>query len=248
MADRIEQHQERSLWYGFKLACCDYRTWVFVSDSPNNPREVINTRLTSNVKIVLMITNHFAYGFNYFYPSIVRGMDLGSTTITLICTAPPFLLAAIASLGLATHSDHQNERSLHIAIPMGIAIVGFAISVATLDTPARYFASFLYVGGCFASNGLIYSWAASVLDATPEKKAVATAMINVLAQLGNIGSPYFFRQQDKPRYILAMILLIIFAGVCACCCLFLKWDLRRTNRRLLARAEETGTDPKLFTT
>lgn len=195
-----------------------------------------------------MISNHFAYGFNYFYPSIVRGFNLGSTTITLVCTAPPFIVAALVSFGLATHSDRRDERSLHIAIPMATAITGFVISVATLNQPARYFASFLYVGGCFASNGLIYSWAAGVLNDTPEKKAVATAIINVLGQVGNIGSPYFFRQGDKPRYVLAMILLIVFAALCACCCLILKWDLKRANKKIVARAEDEGSSPKLFTT
>lgn len=57
-----------------------------------------------------MISNHFAYGFNYFYPSIVRGFGLGSRTITLVCTAPPFLLAAAISFGLAMHSDKKDER------------------------------------------------------------------------------------------------------------------------------------------
>lgn len=195
-----------------------------------------------------MISNHFAYGFNYFYPSIVRGFNLGSRTITLVCTAPPYFLAAAISFALAAHSDRKDERSLHIVIPMCISIVGFAISVATLNQPARYFASFLFVGGCFASNGLIYSWAASVLNDTPEKKAVAGAIINVLGQVGNIGSPYFFRSQDAPRYILAMILLMVFAGLCACCCVFMKFDLKRANRKIVARAEDSGELPKLFTT
>jgi hypothetical protein len=197
---------------------------------------------------MLMIFNHFAYGFNYFYPSIVEGFNLGSRTVTLVCTAPPFLLAAAISFALARHSDFRDERSLHIVGPMLSAIIGFIISVATLNQPARYFASFLYVGGCFASNGLIYTWAAGVLNDTPEKKAVAAATINVLAQLGNIGSPYFFRTQDSPRYILAMILLIVFAGLCACCCLFLKWDLRRANKKVRAAAEASNTTPKLYTT
>jgi len=195
-----------------------------------------------------MISNHFAYGFNYFYPSIVQGFGFGSRTITLVCTAPPFLLAAAISFGLAMHSDKKDERSLHIVAPMCTAIVGFAISVGTLNQPARYFASFLFVGGCFASNGLIYSWAASVLNDTPEKKAVAGAIINVLGQVGNIGSPYFFRSQDSPRYIMAMILLMVFAGLCATCCLFLKYDLRRANKKITQRSDETGEPRKLFTT
>lgn len=199
------------------------------------------------MQTLMLLANHAAYGFNYFFPSIVKGFGLGSNIITLLCTAPPFLIGAIASFFVSWSSDRKNERAYHIAIPMGLAITGFIISVATVNGPARYVASFLYVTGCFAANGLVYSWAANVLNQTPEKKAVATSMINVLAQLGNIMSPYFFRSQDEPRYILAMILLICFAAISGLTCLFLKWDLTRANKKLLAEAEANGTEAKLFT-
>jgi uncharacterized membrane protein YfcA len=170
----------------------------------------------------MLICNHAAYGFNYFCPAIVRGFGFGSDTITLLCTAPPFISGAMISFFISWSSDKRSERSLHIAIPMCVSIVGFIISVATLNGPARCVASFLYVSGCFAANGPPHSWAAGVLNQTPEKKAVATSMINVLAQLVNIMSPYFFREQDGPQYILAMILLIRFAGLSGLTCLFLK--------------------------
>lgn len=195
----------------------------------------------------MLISNHAAYGFNYFYPSIVKGFGLGSNITTLLCTAPPFLIGAILSIFVSRSSDKRNERSLHIAVPMMVSIVGFIISAATVNGPARYAASFLYVTGCFAANGLIYSWAAGVLNQTPEKKAVATSMINVLAQLGNIASPYFFREKEEPRYLLAMILLMVFAALSAAACIFLKWDLSRANRKLAATAA-VGAAPKLFTT
>jgi hypothetical protein len=195
----------------------------------------------------MLICNHAAYGFNYFYPSIVKGFGFGSNTITLLCTAPPFLIGAILSFFIFWNSDKHNERSLHIAIPMCVSVVGFTVSVATLNGAARYVASFLYISGCFAANGLVYSWAAGVLNQTPEKKAVATSMINVLAHLGNTMSPYFFRERDEPRYVLAMILLIVFAALSGATCLFLKWDLARANRKLVAAAAP-GTNPRLFTT
>lgn len=196
----------------------------------------------------MLICNHVAYGFNYFYPTIVEGFGFGSRTVTLSLTAPPFLIGAILSFIISWSSDRHHQRSFHIAIPMCIAIVGFIISVATLNAPARYVASFLYVVGCFAANGLVYSWAANVLDQTSEKKAVATSMINVLAQLGNIMSPYFFREQDEPRYVLAMILLIVFAAMSALTCLALNFDLRRANRRIQEEADAAGTVPRPFTT
>ncbi|CAG8007548.1 unnamed protein product [Penicillium salamii] len=182
------------------------------------------------------------------FVSIVKGFGFGSNTITLLCTATPYLLGAISSFIVSWSSDRKHERALHIALPMCIAITGFIISVSTLNGSARYVASFLYVTGCFAANGLVYTWAASVLNQTPEKKAVATSMINVIAQLGNIMSPYFFRSQDEPRYVLAMILLIVFAGLSATTCIFLRWDLRRANRRLADESVNSQMAPRFFTT
>lgn len=198
--DRVAQESDRSLWFGFKLALTDYRTWTFG---------------------LVLIANHAAYGFNYFYPSIVKGFNLGNNIVTLVLTSPPYLVGAAASFFISWSSYRRNERSLHIAIPMCLSITGFIISVATVNSPARYAASFRYVVGSFAANGLVYSWAASVLNQTPEKKAVATSLINVLPQLGNIMSPYFFRSQDEPRHHLALILLIVFAALCGSICLFL---------------------------
>lgn len=249
LVDRVAQEDNRTLWYGFVRAVADYRTWVFVS--ANKKTNSAPTRTPANLgylQVFVMLCNHVAYGFNYFYPTIVKGFGFGSDTVTQLLTAPPFLVGAILSLAISWSSDRRTERSLHVAVPMGIAIVGFVISVATLNGPARYVASFLYVTGCFAANGLLYSWAASVLNQTPEKKAVATSMINVLAQLGNIMSPYFFRSQDQPRYVLALILLIAFAGMSGLLCLFLKWDLTRANRKIRAESEANGTVPGLFIT
>lgn len=121
-------------------------------------------------QIFMLICNHAAYGFNYFYPSIVRGFGFGSNTITLLCTAPPFHIGAILSFFISWSSDKRNGRSLYIAIPMCVSVVGFVISVATLNGAARYVASFLYVSGCFAANGLVYSWATGVLTRRPRRR------------------------------------------------------------------------------
>lgn len=73
-------------------------------------------------------------------------------------------------------------------------------------------------------------------------------MINVLAQLGNFMSPYFFPDQDEPRYVLAMLLLIGFSACSGFISLFLKWDLRRANRRIIEASTTSETNPRLFAT
>jgi MFS family permease len=195
----------------------------------------------------MLCSNHTAYGFNNFYPSIVRGFHLGSNTVTLLLTSPPYLVGAVVSFLWAYSSDRRNERGFHISIPMCVAIVGFIISAATLNVPARYVASFLYISGCFAANAMVYSWAASTLNQTPEKRACATSMVNLLSQLGNIWSPYFFRPQDADRYLLAMILMMAFSALSVVCCIFMKWTLTRDNAKMMREFEGSGVRPVLFT-
>ncbi|ETI22512.1 hypothetical protein G647_06587 [Cladophialophora carrionii CBS 160.54] len=225
--DRVSQPEaDRSVWYGLRLAAKDYRTWVFV---------------------LMLCANHTAYGFNSFYPSIVKGFHLGSTTKTLLLTAPPYLVGAAVSFLVAYSSDHRKERGFHISVPMAVAMVGFIISVATLNVPARYFASFLYTSGCFSANAMVYTWAASTLNQTPEKRACATAMINLLSQFGNIWSPYFFPASDAPRYTMAMLLMLGFSVLSICCCIVMKISLRKSNEKMREEAEESGREVVLFT-
>lgn len=180
----------------------------------------------------MLVANHAAYGFIYFFPTIVKSLKLGSNTITLVLEAPPYLIAAIVSVLVARSSDRLGERTYHIAIPMCVAAFGFIISAATLNGPARYVASFLYVGGCFSSIGLVYSWAADTLNQTPEKKAAATSLVNVIAQIGTIVAPYFFIPNEEPRYLVAMILLLVSSLLNAVMSIVMKQDLKRANKRL----------------
>ena len=112
---------------------------------------------------------------------------------------------------------------------MLVAIVCFAISAGTLSVAARYFALFLYITGCFVANAMVFSWAASTLDQVLEKRAYAAAMVNLLAQLGNIWSPYFFGPGDGPRYVVTMLLMITFLVISIVCCVVMKTVLKRDN-------------------
>lgn len=195
---------------------------------------------------LMLCANHSAYGFNNFFPTIVRGFGLGSRTVTLVCTAPPYLIGTVISFAIAFSSDRKKERGLHISIPLFVAAIGFIITVSTLNVPARYFASFLYIGGCFGSNAIVYTWAASTLNQTPAKRACATAIVNIMSQMGNIYSPYFFRPQDAPRYIPAMLLMMAFSVLSIVTCIVMKTVLRKANKQLLKEEQETGVKATLY--
>ncbi|PVH85583.1 MFS general substrate transporter [Cadophora sp. DSE1049] len=223
--DQVSGSEEgKSVWYGLKLACMDWRTWVFV---------------------IMLIANHTAYGFNYFYPAIVRGFKFKSTTLTLVLTAPPYLMATLCAFTVAFNSDRVGERGWHISIPMSVAVVGFIISAASLSIPIRYFASFLFICGCFSANAGVFSWASNTLSQTPEKRACAVAIINMLSQLGNIWSPYFFKPSDAPRYVMAMVLMMAFAVLSVLCCVVMKFGLKKQNKKILEEWELNGTGERL---
>ncbi|KAK5058690.1 hypothetical protein LTR84_010954 [Exophiala bonariae] len=216
--DRVsEKTIDGSVWSGLAAAVKDIKTWIFV---------------------IMLTGNHSAYGFNNFFPTIVKGFDLGNNTITLILTAPPYLLASVVAFAVALSSDRRKERGWHMSAPMVFSCIGFIISVATLNKAARYTAAFLYICGCFSSNALVFSWAANTLSQSPEKRACATAIINLLSQLGNIWSPYFFPKSDGPRYVMAMLLMMASTVISMLSAMLMKFLLVRANRKLKADGAE----------
>lgn len=179
---------------------------------------------------------------------MVRGFGLGSSTIALLLTAPPYVLGTAVSFFVAWSSDRKKERGYHIMTNNCISITGFIISVATLNTAARYTAAFLYTAGSFSANALVYTWAVSSLSQTPEKRAAGGAIVNICGHLGNVMSPYFFPDSDSPRYTMAMILQIVFAGLTFCMAFGSKTYLKRQNKKLKVVADETGGYYNPFTT
>jgi hypothetical protein len=69
-----------------------------------------------------------------------------------------------------------------------------------------------------------------------------------MSQVGNNYAPYFFRPQDAPRYVLAVILTTIFSGLSVLTMLFMKFNLKRENKKLLAQGEQTGVQVTTYTT
>ncbi|KAF3811021.1 hypothetical protein GCG54_00010357 [Colletotrichum gloeosporioides] len=225
--DRVEEPTDSTVWHGLRLALTDVKTYIFI---------FMNIFMTSS------------YGFNNFFPTMVRGFGLGSSTMALVLTAPPYIVGTIVSFCVAWSSDRKKERGYHIMINNCLSITGFVISVATLNTPARYTAAFLYTTGSFSANALVYTWAVSTLSQTPEKRAAGGAIVNIMGHLGNVISPYFFPDSDSPRYTMAMILQIVFAGLTFCMAFTSKTYLRRQNKKLRNVADDTGAMYNPFTT
>lgn len=80
-----------------------------------------------------------ANGFKNFFPTAVETLGFNST-ITLVLTCPPYLIAGVVSIAWSWSSGRYNERTWHITVAKAVAIFGFILGCATLNTGAKYFA------------------------------------------------------------------------------------------------------------
>ncbi len=97
-------------------------------------------------KIYLMMLTLTAYvvglSFNAFFPTLTGTLGF-SYVPTLLLSAPPWVFSCIVSLINAWHSDRTQEKFWHIVGPVFVGLIGFIISMSTLNVAARYLALFL---------------------------------------------------------------------------------------------------------
>lgn len=219
--DRIERditgrRAGTSTMVGLWEAVKDYRTWVFCL--------MINLHLSAN-------------GFKNFMPTVVKTLGF-STNVTLFLTCPPYLVATFASIAVSWSSGRFNERTWHITISKGLAIVGFAVAWGTLNVGVRYFAMVLFVGATYGVNNIGMGWVSSTLGQTNEKKAVAVALANCIGNVASVYTPYLWPDTDAPRFGTAMGASIGFSVGVVICAWVMRFILMRENRKIRASEEE----------
>ncbi|OAL45126.1 MFS general substrate transporter [Pyrenochaeta sp. DS3sAY3a] len=208
--DTVDKRDGSSTFTGLKEAVLDYRVWVFAF--------MQHMHLAAN-------------GFKNFFPTVVETLGF-NTTITLILTCPPYLIAGAISICWSISSGRFNERTWHITISKLIAIAGFVIGCATLNTGVRYFAMFVFTIGTYGVNSIILGWVGSVCGQTQEKKASAYAIVNSIANVSFIWTPYLWPKSDAPRYAIAMGSSAGFSLACMLGAWIMRWDLQHLNRKM----------------
>ena len=170
LRDTVGSKTNTSTFAGLKEAAADPKLWVFVF--------MQHMHLAAN-------------GFKNFFPTAVETLGF-SQTITLVLTCPPYLIAGFISVIWSASSGKYNERTWHITIAKAIAVTGFVLGCATLNTGARYFAMVVFSIGTYAVNSIILGWVASTCGQTKEKKASSLAIVNTIANASFIWTPVSF--------------------------------------------------------
>jgi len=152
---------------------------------------------------------------------------------------PPYLIAGFATLYVSWTSGKYNERTWHITGCKAVAILGFALAPASLNVGVRYFAMCVFTIGTYGVNSIILGWAATVSNQSIEKKAVTIAMMTSFSNMSFIYTPYLFRDDDRPRYTIAMSAMAGFSLLCALCAWGMKLLLKRQNKQLALTGSPT---------
>lgn len=186
-----------------------------------------------DVKIYVMMLTFTAYvvglSFNAFFPTLTGTLGFGYVP-TLLMSSPPWAFSCIISLINAWHADRTQERFWHIVGPICIGLVGFIISMSTLNVAARYIALFLQASS-YAGFIVFYSWISSSFPRPPAKRAVAIAMINAFSQLGNVAGSYVWDLKENGFRKSYGIVTAMF-GVTIIGCYIFKRILDNLNKQL----------------
>ncbi|KAK3323814.1 major facilitator superfamily domain-containing protein [Cercophora scortea] len=195
--------------------------------------------------VYIMMLTFTAYvvglSFNAFFPSLTQTLGL-SYVPTLLMSSPPWVFACLFSLFNAWHSDRTQEKFWHIVGPICVGLVGFVISMATLNHAARYLALFLQASS-YAGFIVFYSWISSSFPRPPAKRAVALAMINAFSQLGNVAGSYVWDlKEDGYRKSYGIVTAMF--GVAIFGCWVIRMMLVNKNKNL-DREEAVSWDSQI---
>ncbi|KAJ0346548.1 hypothetical protein KNSL1_007405 [Colletotrichum chrysophilum] len=213
-AGQVDEDEEA--WSnGFKLAFKDWRVYIFAA---------------------MFFCLQVAAATSNFFPSVVQTLGY-NRVVTLLLTAPPYILGLIISVVNNWSADRLNNSSFHVMWPLALAIIGFVVAASTLRVGPRYFAMMLMVGGGHGANAVVLAWAQKTMLRPRIKRAAAVAFVNAFGNISQVWTSYLYPDTDKPRYVLAMSVNSAFALGTIILALAMRIILQRANKKLDSGAD-----------
>ncbi|KAE9390978.1 MFS general substrate transporter, partial [Gymnopus androsaceus JB14] len=162
---------------GLLMALKDLKVWIFA---------------------IMTAAQLLGLSFLNFFPTLTSTLGF-DTTVSLVLAAPPWLLTTILCCLNAWHADRTGERFFHQSSLWWGVMLGFIISLATMNTAARYVSMFLMAGG-YTGSAITLVWAANTFPRPPAKRAAAIGLINGIGNLGSLMGSYTWKAEWGPDY------------------------------------------------
>lgn len=208
-------------WRGFILCVLDPKVWILT---------------------FMLFAAVLGLSFNAFFPTIVKTLGYDRIT-TLFLTVPIWFWAFICVYLNALHADKTGERFYHITIPLATGMAAFIIGAATNNIPARFFAMFI-MASSYAGYVIILSWMSNSIPRPAYKRAVALALINCIANTGNLAGAYIFPSKWGSSYWQSFTICATMFLAAIVLAFVLRLMLIRENKRLDREFGEVEVRPK----
>ncbi|ENH75706.1 hypothetical protein FOC1_g10003865 [Fusarium oxysporum f. sp. cubense race 1] len=165
---------------------------------------------------------------NYF-PTLVASLNF-SSTVSLLLTAPPYVLAGAVYWVLMWYSDRKNTAYPIIIGCIAIAVGMYIIPMSTLNVPARYFSMMILPFASVGPQLVLYKTINLHLARPVSKRAAASALVNAIGGTSNIWASYLY--YAPPHFYAAFGTLMGCAFLFAGTITFYRWLVLRENKRL----------------
>ncbi|KAK2596206.1 hypothetical protein QQS21_006354 [Conoideocrella luteorostrata] len=165
---------------------------------------------------------------NYF-PTLVASLNFGST-VSLLLTAPPYVLAGAVYYVLMWYSDRKNTAYTIIMGCISMASFMYIISMATLNVGARYFSMMILPFASVGPQLLLFKTVNLHLARPIAKRAVASALVNAIGGTSNIWASYLY--YAPPHFYAVFGTLMGCAALFAVTITVYRWVVLRENKRL----------------
>lgn len=147
-------------------------------------------------------TTVMLYGYSVFLPTIIRALGY-SGVHTQLLTIPCYATGAVCYCVVAFFSDKLSRRGMFAVGGCIASCTGYAILLGTPHYGAgpQYAGTVIVASGLYVAVGIGLTWMPNNLP-SHYKRATGQGLDFTIANLSGIVSPFIYRTQDAPTYVL----------------------------------------------
>ncbi|KAJ7066448.1 MFS general substrate transporter [Mycena amicta] len=138
-------------------------------------------------------------GLSLFLPTVIATLGHYTVVESQLRTVPPYIVAVVWTVFISWVSFRIRNRAVPIFVSNLFLIAGYATSVGTKNSHARYAACFLSLLGATPIAPLELAWGTD--NAAPDTiRAVTSAIIPGFGALGSVIAVWTYLPTDAPNY------------------------------------------------
>ncbi|CAH7665799.1 major facilitator superfamily domain-containing protein [Phakopsora pachyrhizi] len=168
-----------------------------------DPRSYLFTLIYTMIQGATTIT--------YFIPTITLSMGFVGSDAQFM-TIPFYVVAALFAVAVAFMADKAQNRPLFIIGPLSLAAFSYFICAFTQNHVARYMFLCLGFSAVYGALPVSLAWLSETIDYPDEKRAIAQAFVNMIANLALLYGSFLWPSSSSPGYSLGFGMM---AGFCS---------------------------------